>query len=238
MARIDKHALTKLEIIRVATKHFLDTGYTNTTIKMICQELDMSPGNVTFYFPTKEHMLAVLVEMLCSFQGKTVEETVSRGKTSLLAVCMELATMAAMSEESEIAKDLFLSIYSSPMCLEIVRKNDKERSKEVYQDYCEGWSEEQFLTAEMLVSGIEYGTLMTTKEQAPLEARIAAALHAVMMLYNVPRETREEKVRKVLHLNYRALSRRVLNDFKNYVDETNELIFESILHGVKLKTGH
>ena len=41
-------------------------------------------------------------------------------------------------------------------------KNDAERSKEVFKDYCPDWTDENFAEAEVLVSGIEYATLMTT----------------------------------------------------------------------------
>ena len=56
MARIDKSALTKAEIIAEATKQFLEKGYSRTTVSAIAKELSMSPGNLTFHYPTKEHM--------------------------------------------------------------------------------------------------------------------------------------------------------------------------------------
>ena len=52
MARINRSALTKLEIVRVASRLFLEQGYSATSAKAVCKELDMSPGNLTFYFPT------------------------------------------------------------------------------------------------------------------------------------------------------------------------------------------
>lgn len=222
---------TKHEIVQLATKLFLEIGYSATTPKKICDELDISTGNLTYYFPTKDHLLAVLVEMLCSFQQKLVQDTLEDGKTSLLAVCMELATMAAMSEENEIAKDLFVSAYSSPMCLEIIRKNDAERSKYIYGEFCEGWTEEQFAEAETLVSGIEYATMMITHDCAPLETRITGALNNIMHIYNVPQEIRDLQIQKVLTMDYRDLSRHVLDDFKQFVEQTNELTFEELLGG-------
>ena len=65
MARIDKGALTKLEIITEATKQFLEKGYTNTSANAVAKALDMSQGNLTFHYPTKEHLLAILVDKLC-----------------------------------------------------------------------------------------------------------------------------------------------------------------------------
>lgn len=221
---------TKNEIVRTATGLFLEKGYSATTPKMICDALDISTGNLTYYFPTKEHLLAVLVEMLCSFQGQTLQSMVQEeGVTSLLAVCLELASMAAVSEESEIAKDLFLSAYSSPMCLELIRKNDTQRAKLIYSEYCPDWSDQQYVEAETLVSGIEYATLMTTNDSAPLEARITGALNNIMMIFNVPEPIRNVKIGKVLSLDYRALGRQVLDNFRHFVDQTNEQIFEALL---------
>lgn len=223
---------TKYEIIQTATRLFLERGPSATTPKLICDELDISTGNLTYYFPTKEHLLAELVEMLCRFQGEMLQNMVEEeGTTSLLAVCLELATMAAMCEESEIAKDLFLSSYSSPMCLEIIRKNDTIRSKLIYSEFCPDWSELQYIEAEILVSGIEYATLMTTGDSAPLETRITGALNNIMRIYGVPQEIRNVKIGKVLAMDYRILGRRVLEQFKDFVEKTNEDTFEMLIKG-------
>ena len=64
---------TKYEIIQVASEFFMSVGYSNTSPKMIAEELGLSTGNITYYFPTKEHLLAVVVEMLCDFQWRMLE---------------------------------------------------------------------------------------------------------------------------------------------------------------------
>ncbi len=223
---------TKHEIIQEGTRLFLEKGYSNTTPKLICDTLDISTGNLTYYFPTKEHLLAVLVDMLCKFQGKTIQDMVEEdGLTSLLAVCIELTSMAAMSEDSEIAKDLFLSAYSSPICLEIIRRNDAQRSKYVYGQYCPDWSEQQYIEAETLVSGIEYATLMTTGDSSPLEVRITGALNSILMIYNVPEEIRQQQIEKAISMDYREQGRYVLNKFTEFVEQTNEQTFEELLGG-------
>ena len=88
MAKIDKSALTKAEIIAEATRQFLEKGYSHTTVSAIAKALDMSPGNLTFHYPTKEHMLAVLTDMLCSYQWKMLEEE-ARNKQVILFTCQE-----------------------------------------------------------------------------------------------------------------------------------------------------
>lgn len=226
-----RHAnTTKYEIVQTAVHFFLEKGYSSTAPRLICDEMDISTGNLTYYFPTKEHLLAILVEMLCRFQRKLLQEMVQEdGATSLFAMCMELATMAAVSEESEIAKDLFLSAYSSPMSLEIIRKNDVQRATQIYGPFCPDWNDLQHIEAEILVSGIEYATLMTTSDSAPLEARIVGALNNIMTIYNVPEALRKAKIDKVLATDYRAQGRLVLEKFKQFVHRADAQILEDLL---------
>ncbi len=231
MARIDKRALTRLEIIQVASKHFLENGYSNTTIKAICEELDMSPGNVTFYFPTKGHLLAELLHMLCKFQEEMMEREANEGLSSIMAICLEMTAMATMCEDDEIAKDFYLSAYRDSRCLDLIRKNDAERAKKVFRDYTSAWTDEQFAEAEIIVSGIEYATLMTAGDPVSLEGRISCALNNILSIFGVPEEIRQVKIEKVFAMDYRKIGTRVLKEFKKYVEETNEQAFMALLKG-------
>lgn len=229
MARIDKRTLTKLEVIEEATKQFITNGYTETTFKSICKELEMSPGNVTFYFPTKEHLLAELVDLLCKFQWEMMEKEADDGISSIMAICLELTAMATMCEDDAIAKDIYISAYTSPLCLEIIRKNDRERAEQVFKEYCSDWTKEQFAEAEILVSGIEYATLMTTDDGVPLEGRLAGALNQILGIYGVPQERRENKIQKVFTMDYRSIGKKVLHEFRLYVEETNDQAIRALL---------
>lgn len=229
MARINKSALTRLEIVQEASKQFLEKGYTRTTVSAIGKELGMSSGNLTFYFPTKEHLLAELVALLCRFQWKRMEEEADEGISSVLAICLELTSMASACEDDPVIKDFFLSAYSSPMCLEIIRRNDTERAKEVFASYCPDWTDEQFAEAEILCSGIEYATLMTAGDPVTLETRISGALNNILGIFGIPEETRQVKIQKVFARDYRNLGKRVLDEFKEYVEQANEQAFLDLL---------
>ena len=230
MARIDKSALTKAEIIAEATKQFLEKGYSHTTVSAIAKALDMSPGNLTFHYPTKEHMLAALTDMLCRYQWQMMEEEADDGISSTLALCLELTTMASACEDDEIIKDFFLAAYTSPMCLAIIRENDTNRAKEVFKDYRSHWTDEEFAAAAVLVSGIEYAILMTTGQTpVPLETRIAGAMHNILGIYGVPEKIRTTKISKVFAMDYMNLCKRVLANFKQYVADANEQTFQDLI---------
>lgn len=229
MARRRAMNATKIKIVQVATRMFLERGYSSTSVKAIAQELGISTGNVTFYYPTKEHLLTVLVEMLCDFQWKMMQQTVEEGQSSLMAVCLELVAMAAICEENPIAKDFYLSAYTNTMSLERIRRSDQRRAREVFSSYCPDWGEEYYAEAEVLVSGIEYATLMTTSGSLSLDTRIAGGLNQIMTIYHVPEEIRAMKIRKVLALDYGTIGRRILREFMAYIDQVNEQAFDLFL---------
>lgn len=207
----------KYEIMQAAFDMFLEYGYSKTSPKMLCNELHISPGSLTYYFPSKEHLLAQMIEMLADYQWNVFEKAVDDGETPITALCLELTAMAAMCEDSEIAKDLYIAAYTKPLALSIVRKTDEQRARNVFAEYCPDWTDEQWAQAEMIVSGIEYSALCVTPESPTLEMRIAGAMNSILMVYGVPEERRKMKIKKALSMDYREYGQHILEDFKRYV---------------------
>lgn len=217
-----KRPNTRLQIIQLAAKLYIEKGYSKTTNRDIANALDLSPGNITFYFPTKDHLLSVLVDELFDFQNILISHAIDEGKTSLLAYCLELTSMAAACEENEVVREFFAASYSSEFTLRLVRENDTAKTKEVFGEFCPMWTDEMWRATENIVSGIEYATIMTREENTPLPMQIERTLNAIMLLYGVPEELRRTKIEKVLAIDYRALGRRILNEFKQYIEKVNE----------------
>ena len=146
-----------------------------------------------------------------------------------MAICLELTAMAGACEDDKVIKDFFISSYTSPMCLAVIRKNDAKRAKEVFKDYRPDWTDEQFAAAEILASGVEYATLMTAGDPVPFEMRITGAIHNILGIYGVPEAVRNTKLKKVFAMNYRNIGKRVLADFKEYVADSYNQAFREIL---------
>lgn len=222
MARVSRNSLTKLQIVQVACKQFLEQGYSSTSVKAICSELEMSPGNLTFYYPTKEHLLAVLVDLLCRYQWKLMEEEANDGINSIMAICLELMAMTVICREDEVMRDFYFSTYTSKLSLAVIRRNDTKRAREVFGQFRPDWDEEHFAEAELLVSGIEYATLTEEESKVSPEMRVAGALRVILGIYGVPQEMQERKIARVMAMDHRAVARRIHNDFKAYVAQVNE----------------
>ncbi len=223
MAHINsKRPNTRLQIVQLAARHFIEQGYSKTSAKRLAAELDVSPGNITFYFPSKDHLLAVLVDELFDFQNMMMEQAVEEGKSSLLAYCLELTAMTAICEESEVARDFYAASYKSELTLELIRANDTEKTKAVFGEFCPDWTDEMWAATENIVSGIEYATIMTREENTPLPIQIERTLSTIMTIYGVPEPLRKSKIEKVLSMDYCALGRRLLSEFREYIEKVNE----------------
>ena len=224
MAHINKkRPNTKLQIIRLAARLFIEEGYAKTSTHRIAKELDLSPGNITFYFPTKDHLLAVLMNELFDFQNMMIEKVAEDGKSSLFAYCLEFVAIVAACAESEVAKDFYTAAYTSPYTLDLVRKNDTQKTKAVFGDFCKSFSEADWVATENIASGIEYGTIMASEQNAELHLTMEKALDSILCLYSVPKELRAQNINRVLTLDYRALGTRILCEFREYIDQTNKI---------------
>lgn len=212
---------TKNAIIRVAIEMFLERGFTNTSVRAIAAELGISTGNITFYFPSKEHLLMVLVEMLCDSQWSMLEQLADEEETALMAFCMETMTVAAACEQNEIARDLFLSVFQSELCRNLLRENHVARAERIFSEYCGDWTHQQFRIAEILVMGIQHAVIIPTDVEIPLSERIAGALNQILSIYGVPENNRAEKIRRILALDYNDIRQRVREGSLRYVDQLN-----------------
>ena len=201
---------------------FIEDGYTKSSINRLSKNLQLSPGHITFYFPTKEHLLAVLVDEMLEYQRIMMEQETQEGKSSLLAYCLELTAIAAVCEESEIARDFYASAYASALTLARIRENDAQKTREIFVPFHPDWTKQQWIATENIVSGIEYATIMTYETETPLEVQIEKTLDTILYLFGVPEETRKLKIEKVLSMDYRALGHKLLLGFPEYVKKVNE----------------
>jgi hypothetical protein len=71
--------------------------------------------------------------------------------------------------------------------------------------------------------------MMRAGDPVALETRVAGALNNILGIYNIPRELRDEKIRRVFEMDYRKLGLRILSDFKAYVNEANDQAFQELL---------
>lgn len=226
--------LTQIEIIQVASELFFKVGYTQTSPKMIAEELNISTGNITYYFQTKEHLLLEVVKRLCDFQSKLLGIESDMGIGTIESISLELMTVASACESNEIARDFFISTYQSEICRDYLRDNHVERAKKIFKNECSNWKHEQFVEAEVLIMGIIYGIIASRNDGLPLKVKIKGALKLMLSLYNIEEETKEKEINRVLSMDCREIGKKVLSEFVKFVDKYNEEALDSLIHRRKI----
>ena len=212
---------TKYEIIQTAAEFFFTEGFSNTSPRMIAEKLGLSTGNITYYFKSKEHLLLTTVEELCNFQWNMLEAEIDKGIGSAASICLETMTVAVACDESEIARDFFIATFQSQLCRNHLRQNHVDRAKKIFASECDGWTDEQFHQAELLIMGLQYSAIAPTDANIPLKMRLSGALNQILSIYNVDEETRREEIQKVLDKDCREISKRVLEAFTDFVKKKN-----------------
>ncbi len=225
---------TKYEIIQVASEFFMSVGYSATSPKMIANELNISTGNITYYFPTKDHLLLEIVEMLCDFQWELIKKQTDNNG-GIFSICLEMMTVASACAENDIAKNFFTAVFQSEMCRNYLRKNHEERAKKIFAKECADWTNEQFTEAELLVMGLQYISVVATDAKVSLERKIIRALEQILSIYNIDETTRKAEIEKVVSSDYREMGKPMLQQFIKYVEDTNMQTLENMLRGNRRK---
>lgn len=218
---------TKLQIISLGTKMFLEKGYSGTSSSLIASELGISKGNLTFHFPTKEHLLYEMVKMLTDFQWNIITEMENNHMSKLERYCSEIAIQIAICEDSEVARDFYLSAYSSPMTFEHIKDWTHRKNFLIFNERLPEWSLKDFREVENLTSAIEGGIIREPcTERFTLERKIMVTLDNLLKIYNIEEDERKTVIDEILKIDYRREGRRVLAEFAEYVEHINEEALE------------
>ena len=217
---LNKKRNTKYEILQFATKLFIEKGYTSAYTTSIANELGISPGNLTFHFPTKEHILAELIKELCMLPKREEEHAVKGEHALMTGYMLELVMIASVCRDNPNIKDLIVNAYTRPMSLGIIRETDTKRAVEVFGKYCPEWTETDYIQTENVVSGIEYALFMTENtEKISFEQRVTSSMDAIMKVYGISEDIRKSVIAYIMAMDYFTMGKHVFEEFCNYVEE-------------------
>ena len=225
-----KTNITKLEILEVATRMFLEKGFTNTSAKAISNELNISTGNLTFHYPTKENILLELTKEITSFHKQAIEKVQRDGCDDLFAYCWEVTSQITLCEENPQMNDIYLAIYSHPATMLFVKDWTAEKNFEILGKRLSDWSLERFRVAENVTCCIERSALTEPcTESYTLEDKIRLTLTCLLKIYDIGKDDRERVIGEILKTDYRKTGRDLLVQFTKYIEKHNQQIIEEAI---------
>lgn len=230
-----KANMTKLEILQVAMRMFMEKGFTNTSAKAISNELDISTGNLTFYFPTKEHILLELTKEITEFHTGCIDKVTKDDSDDLFAYCWEITAQITLCEENEQIRDIYLAIYSHPSTLQYVKGWTAEKNQKILGERLTDWTLERFRRVENVTCCIERSALTEPcTEIYTLEDKIRLILTCLLKIYDISYEEREKVINKILETDYKKTGRDLFKQLTKYIEKHNQKILEDAINERKI----
>ena len=138
--------------------------------------------------------------------------------------------MAALCETSPTAKEFYLAAYTHLLPLDTIRKNDTQKTQDIFRQYCPHFQEIDYICMENIVSGIEYASLITpSQETVTLDQKVACTLNSILTLYNVPEETRRLEIYKVMASGFQSHGKDLLREFMEFTEAVNAQAVQNAL---------
>lgn len=209
-AMSDKHRL----ILSKAINLFMKQGFGNTSINAIATEAGLKPGNVTYYFRTKEDMILAMLEIYTDFQDKMIDKLMRDTNDGLLTLALKIASQIMLCEETKEALALFRPFYALPSAFEYVKNISSQRNCRLLKDEAAGLTEDDFRVIENITSCVEMSALSSFADRYfSVDDKISQILRTAMHLYNVPEERQTEIICNVKDYDCLAVGTETFNSF-------------------------
>lgn len=206
----------EIEIIRAATKNFLQLGYSNTTMKMVAKEANTGLGNITYYFHSKDDLLLLFIEELMDYHSDIIENALEDTGDALLAYSTEIAAQIGLCENDERARDIYHNAYACPGIMSFIREWGSKKSFALFRDRLTDWTAQDFYNRESISAFIEFSAIDTPCDSAyTLENKVALVLDSLLSLYQVSADERKTVIDKILKLDYTKIG---TDTFKQFID--------------------
>lgn len=218
MAHRENNA-TQQAIIDVAMKKFLIYGFRKTSAKMICNELGISPGNLTFWYPTKADILLEFAKRIMSYHTKFILYNKDNGKDDLFTYCIEIIVQIALCEERENIRDIYYSMYSEPLTLSYLKDWTAEKNLNVLGSYLPEWDLKRFRRAANVTCCIERSALAEPcTDEYTLEDKIWLTLTCLLKIYDFGKEEREKVISEILATDYQKIKNEMLKQLDRFLE--------------------
>jgi AcrR family transcriptional regulator len=218
MAHRENNA-TQQAIIDSAVRNFLTNGFRNTSAKMICNDVGISPGNLTFWFPTKADILLEFTKKIMNYHKKFIEYNKSKGAENLYTYCLEIVVQTALCEERENIRDIYYSMYSEPLTMAFLKDWTAEKNLDILGSYLPDWDLTRFRRATNVTCCIERSALSEPcTEDYTLEDKIWLTLTCLLKIYDFEKEDRETVISQILATDYHKIKNEMLKQLDEFLE--------------------
>ncbi len=201
-----------------ATRLFLEKGFRNTSAKMICEEVGISPGNLTFWFPSKADILLEFTKKIMSYHTKFIEYNKNKKEENLYTYCLEIVVQIALCEEKENIRDIYYSMYSDPLTMSYLKDWTAQKNLDILGPYLPEWDLKQFRRTANVTCCIERSALAEPcTEEYTLDDKIRLTLTCLLKIYDIEKNARDKVIDEILATDFKKIKSNMLKQLDEYL---------------------
>ena len=211
---------TKSLILHSAAKLFIEQGYSNTRIKDIANDANVSYNDVFRLFEEKDNILSELVGLVLEFQfEKSIEITKQYTNDKLLMYAFETVLQLHVAESLEHIREMYLVSYSLPNSSKVVYKTVTSKLEYIFKDRLPGLETKDFYELEIASAGIMRGYISVPCDMYfTMDRKIKIFLETLFKIYDVTKEEIKEIIKFIEKFDFKKYSDEILNSLFNYLE--------------------
>ena len=201
-----------------ATRLFLEKGFRNTSAKMICEQVGISPGNLTFWFPSKADILLEFTKKIMSYHTKFIEYNKNKKEENLYTYCLEIVVQIALCEEKENIRDIYYSMYSDPLTMSYLKDWTAQKNLDILGPYLSEWDLKRFRRTANVTCCIERSALAEPcTEEYTLDDKIRLTLTCLLKIYDIEKNARDKVIDEILATDFKKIKSNMLKQLDEYL---------------------
>ena len=212
---------SKQQVLNSAARSFLQNGFTNTTLKDICNSAGISSGSFNSYFKTKEDVLYDLVGLVLG-QQFSVSQKLLEGKTTdkLLFYAVETVLQLHIVEMSESLRDVYSAAYSLPKTSDLIQQTITSKWEYIFKEHLPDLETKDFYKLEIATGGIMRGFMTVPCNMwFTIDQKVESFLECSFRMYLVPDEKIREAIQFVKQFDFNSIAQQTVDGILNNLEE-------------------
>lgn len=178
MERKDAAGNQHSKILETAGRLFLERGYDGASIRQIAKELDISPGLIGYYFPTKRDIAFALFSRQLERFIELDKQYVSEEDPVLRSAVLIKLQITVLS--SPTFKPFYIDALREDIILDVIRASGLDTYHAINRKYNLGYSDCYLMTNDLIAASMER-TLVLYSEDMERDESIADLVFSMHM---------------------------------------------------------
>ena len=214
----------KSKVLYASAMLFLKKGYQLTTIKDIANQSKINASTVLYVFKSKEDILCELVKYVIEGQFNAASKVIlPYTDDKILYYGLETALQLYMAESSESIRELYMTVYTLPKTLQLVRDNITDKLYLIFKEHLPYFTTKDFYETEIASSSLIRGYMeVKCHDDFTIKDKVNRFLDTSLLIYRVSDEKIREAKEFVSQFDIQIIADETIQSMIDYLENQNK----------------